>query len=304
MERIPTPKPGLYPGIPFEVYLAWDAVDATLLKAMAHNAEFAHFRMIEPEVDKPCYLKGRLFHLLSTDPNAADGEFILQPDTYVSDKGEEKGWHAGAKVCKAWVASQKAAGLDVLKADVLADACGMATRVREHPRVGPLVISGAVEVSVVWLDKPTGIVLKARYDVYKNGIIVDLKSDSGRVWAGDYTANPFFRVAYNRGYHIACGMYVDSVIALKLSKEVPWYVFVAVEGYPPYSLAAYDVRDDQDSGSYAFLHLGRLRYRMLLQEYAHCKKTGEWPGYGAEHEDMMLSYAGVKELEQLTGGAA
>jgi len=295
MDRIPAPEPGLHYDVPFETYLAWDAVDCSLLKKMDHSSEYARYCMTQPDPDKEAYAKGRLFHLLCGDPGKADDEFIVKPSVYVNDDGEEKPWHGGAKVCKQWALDQAASNRTVIASDAMDDCLGMAARVRTHPKLGPLLVGAKVEVSVVWIVAATGVVCKGRFDLYHNGIVVDLKSTSG-------SAKPerWFHEAYRYLYHLQCAMYLDAVKALGLTSEVPWFVFAAVEGYAPYSVAVYDVQDDIDALSYDFLHLGRVRYRALLQHYAWCLEHDEWPGYGDEHMDMELPYAGRKELEELT----
>lgn len=308
-KRIPPPLPGVYYDIPFDVYLSWDAVDASLLRDIAHSPAYAYDKIDNPDEDKPVYLKGRLFHLMLSSPDAADREFIIKPDTYIAEpakakgkaKGEEKKWNGNAKVCKRWIADKLASGLMPVSKDVHADCKGMAESVRRHPRLKPLVDGAAVEVSVVWMDEATGMICKGRYDLFKNGIIGDPKSSSGTVWKADLDANPFFRDAFSHGYHIQCAMYIDAAKALKLTTEIPWFVFVAVEGYSPYLVMAYDVYDDPDAESYHFLSLGRAEYHILLLEYKNCLKTGVWPGYPTEHEDMMLPYMGRKRLEEHIG---
>jgi len=264
MERIPTPEPGVYADVPFEMYLAWDAVDCSFLKQMDHSSEYAHYCLTHPDPDKKAYAKGRLFHLLCVEPEQADAEYILQPAKYIDRKtGEEKKWHGGANVCKQWALDQAASGRSITDQDVMDECVGMANRVRTHPKLGPLLAGAQVEVSVVWLDAATGVTCKGRFDLYRSGIVVDLKSTSG-------SAKPsrWFYEAYKYQYHLQCAMYLDAVKALKLTEEVPWFVFAAVEGYAPYSVACYDVYDDIDALSYDFLLLGRIRYRALLQHYA------------------------------------
>ncbi len=298
-KTIEAPEPGVYENIPFEQYLAWDAADCSLLKKIDHSAEYAHYHQTHPEPDKDAYAKGRLFHLLIGEPEKADAEFIIKPATYIAetgkDEGKEKKWNGNANVCKGWFASQKASGRTVVTADVMDECRLMAARVLAHPTLGPMIADAKVEVSVVWIDKMTGLKLKGRFDLFKAGIVVDAKSTSGKASPEAFAAD-----AYRYKYHLQAAMYLDAVIALKLTDEVPWFTFAAVEGYAPHSICVFDVQDDIDALSYDFLHLGRIRYRALLQHYKWCVDHDEWPGYGEEHFDMELPYRGRKELEDLT----
>jgi len=284
--KVPAPEPGVYPGVPFETYASWDAANASLLKALDHTPALALHRLTHIEDDKPHYALGRLFHLLATQPELADGEFVEKPATYVNDKGEEKPWHGGAKACKAQMALWLSEGLTPVSADDMNQALAMADSVRTHEKLGPLMDGADVELSLVWVDTTTGVTCKARLDVAKTaaGVIGELKS------ARSAKADDFFNVAYRLGYHIATAMYVDAAIALGLTPEdVPtWYVFAVVEKFPPYLARAFDVHDDPEALSFAFLDLGRKVYKTKLAEYAFCRKHNKWPGYPTEHADMML----------------
>jgi len=286
-------EPGIYPGIPFPEYLAWDAVDASLLKAMSHAPAMAHYRRTHPEHDKPAYLLGRLFHLLATNPESADSEFIVRPKTYTDGKGNEKPWHGGANVCKGWAADKRASGLEVVSQDDYERATGMATSVRTHPKLGPLVDRAQVEVSVVWRDSGTGVLCKGRWDLRKGGVLCDLKSTSST--AAPSPTAPWFTRAIRFGYDVQVAMYIDALIAIDPPSEVPWFVFGVVESYPPYLCADYDVHDDRDAESYEWLQYGRAHYRTLLDQYKWCVEHDKWEAYDT-HSEMLLPPWVNKEL--------
>ncbi len=294
------PKVGIHYDIPFDEYLAWDAWHASFLKDVEHTPHYAWARKQQGEADdaeKAHYSKGRLFHCLVGQPSKVDEDFVLRPDTYTSDRGKDKGkekpWHGGAKVCEAWAIAQ--AGRSIISRDTMEEAAAMAHRVCDHHAIAPLIADCKVEVSIVWEDKLTGALCKGRYDLFKNGIIVDLKSTSSA--AGP---SAFFYEAMKYRYHIQCAMYIDGGKALGMfGDKVPWFAFAAVEGYFPHEIAVYDVQDDPSALSYDFLMYGRLKYRAALQVVEHCKKTGNWTGYGPESYDMELTYQGRKEFEEM-----
>jgi len=294
-ELIPAPDPGVYPNVPFDKYLAWDACDASFLRAMAHTPSYARWKRHHPQEDKACYAKGRLFHALTLEPDQVDREFIVKPATYTNDKGETKKWNGNATVCKQWFAQH--AHLTPINADTLAEAQAMADRVRALPQLAQFLDGADVELSVVWVDKGTGLTCKARFDAYRNGIVLDLKSTSGS--AGPF---PWFAECQRHRYYLQAAQYIEGMIATGLAKGVPWFCFVACEAYPPHDVAVYDVQDDKDALSYDFLCYGRLRRAMLLQQTARCLKDDDWPGYPAESADMELTYQARKEMDELTNG--
>lgn len=299
---IPCPPPGVHEHVPFVEYLEWDAVDASFLKAVEHTPHYAKARneLGEEAADaKVHYSKGRLFHCLVAEPEQAEALFVQQPDEYHHPDDEEgvmRKWNGNAKVCQQWVA----ANMDktIVTRATMAEAVGMALRVRQHGSIRPLLQGCQSELSIVWVDKQTGLTCKGRYDLFKNGIVVDLKSTSSA--ASD---RAFFSEAYRHKYHLQPAMYIDGGKQLGLfAGRVPWFAFVVVEGYYPYEVAVYDVQDDKDALSFDFLEYGRLKYHVGLQKVAYAIEHNQWDDYGPESMDMQLTYVAREELAQLTGG--
>ncbi|MEK6880139.1 MAG: hypothetical protein AABY22_11045, partial [Nanoarchaeota archaeon] len=58
-------------------------------------------------------------------------------------------------------------------------------------------------------------------------------------------------------------------------------VFIAIESEPPYEVAVYRLME-------AAIEYGELEIRNLLLEIAKCQKTGIWPGYADEVQDIAL----------------
>ena len=299
------PEVGIWPGVDFSTYLGWQAVDCSLLKALAHTPSMAHLRMTTPEDDKPAYLLGRLFHMAATQPEQVEKEFALRPATYTATKmvgrgvakheeSEEKPWNGNANECKRMYGVWKSEGIEMVKPDDWVLAHGMAESVRKHPKLGRLIDGGEMEVSAVWIDLTHGLPMKARWDIRKNRVLADLKSTT---IASEYA---WMNQAYRFKYHMQAGIYVDAQLALDPCLDQidnwTWFIFAAVEKYPPYALTVWDVMDVPDAGSYQFLQLGRATYKMLLGRFRQCLGRDEWPGYEDEHRDMMLPRAAESEL--------
>jgi len=288
------PKPGIYRGVPFNEYLQWPAISASFLKDMEHTPHYAKVKADNPAEEKDCYTKGRLFHCLALEPEKADALFIIKPPTYTSEKGEEKSWNGNANVCKAWMAAN--ADRTIVSADVYREAKAMADRVRGLTQMAPFLADADAELSGVYQDAPTGLTCKFRFDAFKNGIILDLKSTSGAAGREAFT-----REAQSHRYYIQVAHYIEAVKSLGLSDGVPWFAFVAVEGYAPHDVAVYDVQDDPGALSYDFLVYARIKRAMALQQTRWCMEHNEWPGYQDNSFDMELSYQARNEMELLTG---
>lgn len=289
------PAPGAYRDVPFEDYLAWDAVDASFLRAMDHTPAYARWKRDNPQQDKAHYAKGRLFHCLSLEPHKAEQEFAVKPETYQAADGTTKKFNANSKTCKAWLAEQ--AGRTTVDVDTWREAMAMAQRVRAMPQMAPFLADADVELSVVWLDKATGLRCKARFDACKNGIVIDLKSTSAAA-----RHECFFREAHQYRYHLQAAHYIEALKAAGLARGTPWFAFVVVEAYPPHDLCMYDCQDDRDALSLEFLEYGRLKRTILMARAKECADTGRWPGYPPESMDMSLTYQARQELEELAGG--
>ena len=295
------PEVGIHPGIDFDTYLGWQAVDCSLLKAMAHTPSMARLRMTTPEADKPAYLLGRLFHMAATQPDLVEQEFAVRPATYTHKKEtgrapnkivveEERKWNGNATECKRTYALWKENGIEMVKPDDWDLAHGMAESVRKHPKLGRLIDGGEMEVSAVWIDPTHQIPMKARFDIRKNRLLCDLKSTT--IAAED----AWMYQAYRFKYHMQAAIYIDAQLALDPPDEYSWFIFAAVEKYPPFALTVWDVMDTPDSQSYTFLQLGRAKYKTLLGRFRYCLGHDDWPGYEVEHRDMMLPRSAEAEL--------
>lgn len=295
---LPCPWPGVYPGVPFNTFLRWDAIDASTLKAAAHTLNYAREKREAPDDEKRHYCKGRYFHALALEPETVDDFFVVRPKDYhhPDDPPEiRRPWNGNAKVCKEW--REEHCQLTIMEPDVAAEAIAMAARVRSHPHIGPMVKDCQTELSVVWDDAETGVRMKRRYDGFKNGIVIDPKSTSKSA-----SHRAFISEADRHRYHIEAAVSIDSMKVLNLvpKGQVPWFAFVVVEGYAPYELQCFDVQDDKDALSFDYLCYGRFVYRNLLRQVALALKTGEWPGYSLESLDMELTYAARQQFEQDT----
>lgn len=57
------------------------------------------------------------------------------------------------------------------------------------------------------------------------------------------------------------------------------FYFVVVEDKAPYELMVYQASEE-------FLHIGNLDYIKAMEKYVECLKSGEWPGYPQETQQL------------------
>lgn len=157
----------------------------------------------------------------------------------------------------------------------------MADAVRQHPLAGPLLHpdSGQPEVSAFWVDQPTGVWCRARYDFLRHAtpgrrrIVVDYKTTPSA------DLEHIQRAIYRFGYHQQGGHYLDG--ATQLGLEDAAFVFVFQETEPPHVITVVQLDP-------VALRIGRDLNRQALDTYAECIRTGIWPAYSGDIELIAL----------------
>jgi hypothetical protein len=137
---------------------------------------------------------------------------------------------------------------------------GMRERVLEHPFVASLMEGSENEKVITWVDSTSGANCKGRLDIFKNGIIADIKTT--------YDARLFQYTIEKYHLHRQAAFYLDGAEA----KEFYWIV---VEKQSPYGVIVY-------KASNALLQSGSNSYSPLAIKYKECCDTGMWPGYDTD----------------------
>lgn len=157
----------------------------------------------------------------------------------------------------------------------------MADALRAHPVAGALFrdADGIAEASLFWKDDPSGVIRRSRLDWLPNPgrrrtIIADYKTA--------LSAHPekFAKAAMDYGYHQQTAWYLDAATALKIADD-PAFVYVAQEKTPPYLVSVIEL-------DVMAVRIGRMLNRRAIDLYAHCTKTGRWPGYSEDVELVSL----------------
>lgn len=143
----------------------------------------------------------------------------------------------------------------------------LAEAVKAHPKIGPRLEKGVPEVSVVWEDPPTGILMKARLDLVAPSElgteIGDLKTtksvhpDSFQKAMGEYLLH-WQAAAYLVG------------LSTVLKRDVRQFRFWAAEREVPHHVEVHE--PDQPA-----LSAGYAGYRRALETYRNCREVNRWP---------------------------
>lgn len=276
--------PGVYRGIPAAQYHALDACNATSLKTLAESTP-AHCKH---KKDNPTRTK-------ALDDGEALHTCILEPHRFLHDyavslgcsgtttKGKPCSKDGTTKAGGKWWCSDhlpEYLPLDnVKRLTAEHHARLLATRVSVFNNLTARAIlnhpSRETELSLVWFDESTGILCKARLDIFlpQDQLIADLKSTT---CAG---AGPFSRTIGDYRYDIQAEWYrraADACFGMNFYK----FNFIAIEDEAPFGVQVF--QPDEKC-----FEAGRLGVESTIAVYAECHRSGNWPGY--PHSTTLIS---------------
>ncbi len=262
------PEVGIHEGIPNEVYHhRWEAVNASRLSDLTRSPAHCLWRMVHPSTEQtPAMVFGTAVHCAVLEPEEFEKRYRHDPPCPPERK--PSGWK-NTNDYKSQAADLRLAGFELLTSDQLEGCKLIRESIYGEPSAARDLLEAmtATEVSYVADDPATGLRCKVRPDLLAEsaGIVGDLKTTR----AGAKSA--FGRQIYSLGYHRSKAFYMDCMETLEPRK---WehHVFLVVENTPPYEVAVYDLDP-------AATEMGRREVRLLLDLYAECKRTGNWPGY-------------------------
>lgn len=270
--------PGIYPGIPDDVYhadpllhLGGSLSSSGARKLLDNPARFEYDRH-QPAKTSDDFDLGHAAHREALGTGV---EFEVCPfDTWGSNAAKE------AK------AAARAAGKTPLKPDQYERVEQMGIALRKHPLVGPMFERGLgqSELTLVWRDEGTGVWCRARLDRWLDPFIVDYKTCT------DASPDGFRYAIEDHGYHIQRSFYARGALALGL--DVSDFLFVAQEKVPPYFVAWYRINARS-------ARIGDQLVQAALERYRDCTESGIWPGYSTELETLTLSRRAERQLYEV-----
>jgi hypothetical protein len=218
------PSPGVYYDIPAHLYHKWPAISSTLLKAYAKLPSTCRIPFI-PGDDVNV---GSGIHAYSLQGQAGlDAECFILPMSCEGKSAKalaERECHQAANPGKVLLppvyGSEKVPMMGVLK--------GVDDSLRSHITTAPIMAKSKKEVSLVWVDAYSGLMCKARLDLWDGHIIWDLKK-SRTVDGIQYELDKGLH------YRIQAGHYMNGAVACGLNPIA--FGFISIEAFPPYQVA-------------------------------------------------------------------
>lgn len=258
----PDPKPGIYPGVPFEEYAAIRAMNCSTIKRGQQSPMHLLHALQHPEAweETEALRFGKLFHMALLEPERYDLEVSreapINPGT-----GSPYGFKT-----QAWRKAEAEMGMMIVSPEWAGSIAAMVANVRAHETAAKLLAGeGQTEVVAVWEDPETGVRCKARVDTRRPGVaLLDAKTTENA------SPEEFQWSTERYGYDIQAAVYTDGWRILT-GEDEPFGI-IAVEKSPPFGCAVYEIAP-------AAVARGRAKYRGILRAYVHCRQTGVFPAY-------------------------
>lgn len=275
--RKPITEPGIYSGVPMDVYHGADLCDGPSVSSSGLrrlvNQSPAHYwcespynpdRIEQKETDS--LTLGRAAHHLLLGEDDFNTLYVVRPEKWDS-------WRTDA--AKAWKRDQEADGRTVLLSTQLDVIRGMARSLAAHPLIDAGILNGMIEQTIVWRCKDTGIWLKARPDAIPNdaGDFADLKTTTS-VQTADLA-----RTIADYGYHQQAALIAAGWHAIA-KKDIASFSFVFIESKPPFCTRIVTLKDDD-------LARGERQNHVAIKTFAKCMETSEWPGPGGADAEYL-----------------
>jgi hypothetical protein len=213
---------------------------------------------------------GSAAHHLFLGEDGYSTKFVSQPATY-RDKvtAQEKPWHNGADVCKAWNAAHEKLGRVIVTQKELKAIVKMSESLAVDPMVQNGILNGHVECSGFFKHRATGLWVKVRPDVIPigSGDYVDLKT------AADVTTVALQSSIRSYGYHQQGALVMEAAADLSPEIQSKQFVLLFIETANPYCARAVPLEEKD-------LVRGVDQNAAMLTWIAECIETGRWPGPG------------------------
>ncbi len=277
LTRTKTPvEPGIYPGISFDEYFGWSAVNASTLKRFSKTPAHVHHWLLNGGEDDatPSMDLGWLLHLAVLEPERFEAEVVVAPPISKRTNVGKAQWHEF---------EEKNHGKVLVREDEFGSVKAMARALHAHPKAGEFLrVQGLNELSIVWDDKDTGVRCKARIDRLAHleewpitGDFKSTKDASPHAWERDIA-----KYAYDlQGAHYLAGL--EAHFPIQSGAPFRRFVHFIVESEPPYCVAVreLDERTLEEAG---------IKRRRYLRLWRSCTDSGVWPGYSPNIEPASL----------------
>jgi exodeoxyribonuclease VIII len=272
------PKPGIYEQISFEDYVAWEAINHTRLCRIDKSP--LNY-LVAPEREKSqAFALGSLVHTGRLEPELLRERYVMMPDFANSPdnfKMDGKKQVRSTSSSTTWYKEQVAAfhetakqqGREVITEDQWKQFDGAMAAFKTRPELIRAINAGRRELSIVWNDRRTGLLCKARIDCACSTRLIDLKTTDDGQNKGPL-GDAFEWSIANYSYHTQAAFYADGWEALTGEKLPFWFAVVTTQ--KPHQALFSRLGD-------VSMEIGRNKNIGRLSRVLACKEYDSWPGY-------------------------
>jgi hypothetical protein len=268
----PIGKPGIYSGIPINVYHSANAciepsISSTGLRKIFKDSPRHYFATspYNPERkdddETSALTLGRAAHHLLLGEGDFRKYFAVRPEIYNGQK-----WHASRLECKGWIKETETTGRTILSPSQAENIKGIVEALTSDPAFKAGCLDGNIELSWFWKDTKTGVWLKARPDANPTGDLsfVDLKLTRSTEWQSlQYAIRDY-------GYWQQAGL-VASACEAVAERPMDSFSLMFVESTYPHDIEFVMLKEHE-------IKRGQAANRLALDTFAACLKSDRWPG--------------------------
>ncbi len=227
---------------------------------------------------------GSALHTAVLEPEKFDDEFIVSGQCESTKKSGERCTNQGTKYVRGgWLCGVHSKGIDGESNGKLAisakqkESIDNIVRAVSFNRAATelLKAEGKNEVSAFFKHPETGTECKLRTDGIRPGweAAFDIKTIENA------SPREFERALAQWRYDAQAAFYQDGLAQVGIN--IKHFAFIVVEKSAPYGIATYRLMDEA-------IQAGRECYLADLRIYAECERSGFWPGYDSEFQDITL----------------
>ncbi len=222
--------------------------------------------------DSEAFVIGDMVHTLLLEPQLFDERYFMMANIDRRTKSGKALYEDSLAI---------AAGRSLISVDQYELVRAMVDSLEGQEIVRQIVSQHAkVEQSIFWIDEETGILCKARPDVWNNPLCGDLKTTE------DASYRAFQYSAMKYGYFVQAAMIYEALKSIGEAYEK--FIFMCVEKKLPHAVGLYLLDDEA-------LQFGLDLFHQLLRQYAECHHTGIYPDYGVQM--LMIPKYATMELQ-------
>jgi hypothetical protein len=258
-------KPGIYPGVPFEDYARWNALNHSKLKHYAKTPRHARDAMLHDSESTKYQDLGHAVHQALLEPELFDELYIVAPKV-------DKRFKVGKAVWAEF--EQRAAGRTIVTQDDMDMMRGLLHNIAGHETAREALYGvGVSELSIVWEDPEFGILCKARIDrLCEIGgwpFVVDLKTSHKIASLPTWQQSVEKYVMHEQAAHYLRGLSTLRPLEGDAVRKFAWLV---CETQRPYCVRVFEAEDEA-------LKIGNDEVGRHLAIHRQCTDSGAWPAW-------------------------